>query len=293
MSSLLDLLAAKFPTAKRTTLREMIANGRVFVDGELARTAKHPVTEHSSVKVSDTSRTGRRDDRAPKVKPLPFDIIHEDADLLVIDKPAGLITSSGPKDKRPTAIGYLRTYFAKVEPRAIIGLVHRLDADASGLLVFSKHDRSFEALKDQFAEKTAGRMYAAIVVGQPKPPVGRIESRLIELADGRVQTTRSTMKGEQAITHYEVVESKAGFSLLEVTLETGRKHQIRVHLAEKGHPIVGDTDYSGDIDPRIAGRLMLAARKLDLEHPRTHRRIEFELPKLPAEMRAWWDELIK
>jgi 23S rRNA pseudouridine1911/1915/1917 synthase len=282
--SLLDLLQKQFPQSTRTTLRAMIAGGRVYVDGVVARTAKHPVVASSAVRVME--RVAARTALAPE---LPFEILYEDTDVIAIDKPWGVITSSGAKDKRPTAIAMLRAHFASIDPRIEVGLVHRLDADASGVIIFSKNDPAFHALKDQFKDKSAGRIYNAIVIGTPRPPSGTLESRLHELPDGRVVTVRNPHRGEHAVTHYKTLESQRGVSLVEVSLETGRKHQIRVHLSELGTPIVGDPLYSGDIDPRIAPRLMLVAKRLDLEHPRTGKRIQIEVRSLPAEMIEWWD----
>jgi RluA family pseudouridine synthase len=281
--TLLDLLQKQFPQSTRTTLRGMIAAGRVYVDGVLARTAKHPVVASSAVRIAD--RIAAREALTPA---LPYDILYEDADVIAIDKPWGVITSSGPKDKRPTVIGTLRAHFRQIDPRIEVGLVHRLDADASGVIIFSKNDPTFRALKAQFKDKSAGRVYAALVIGTPRPPSGTVESRLHELPDGRVVSIRNKNKGEEAVTHYETIETKNGISLVEVTLETGRKHQIRVHLSERGTPIVGDPMYSVAVDPRIAPRLMLVAKYLELEHPRTGKRMAIEVKSLPQEMLDWW-----
>jgi 23S rRNA pseudouridine1911/1915/1917 synthase len=217
---------------------------------------------------------------------LPFAIIHEDADVLVVDKPSGLLTSTVPGERRPTLLAIVRAHVeVSAPPRGRpprVGLIHRLDRDASGLLVFSKTHESYLSLKRQFFEHSLERTYTAVVRGAPTPPAGRVQSRLVERADGTVYSARRPGEGERAVTDYEVVERGKGHSLVRVTLHTGRKHQIRVHLSERGAPIVGDTMY-GQAAQRPRGkerpaeeRLMLAATRLSFTHPRTGERLTFE-----------------
>ncbi|HEX2973371.1 MAG TPA: RluA family pseudouridine synthase, partial [Tepidisphaeraceae bacterium] len=279
---LMDWLITKYPTAKRTTLRQMVEQGRVSINGQPARTLKVPVGETDKVQVDQRpERTG------PSLSPL--ELIHEDEDILVINKPAGLLTSTTPKEPRPTAIAVIRKYLATREPRARAGVIHRLDRDASGLLVFSKNNDAYESLKQQFFKHSVERVYTAVIHGVLVPPAGRIESDLVELPDGTVRTTRIPTKGQHAITDYQTLKTAGGIggignvSLLRVTLQTGRKHQIRTHLAQKGHPIVGDPVYGDVKDDK--SRLLLAATTLSLDHPRTGQRLTFEIP-LPAEIRA-------
>ncbi|MBV8780121.1 MAG: RluA family pseudouridine synthase [Phycisphaerae bacterium] len=202
---------------------------------------------------------------------LPFTIVHEDRDVLVIDKPPGLLSSSGARDRRVTAWGVVQDYLAATDRAARPGLIHRLDRDASGLLVFSKNSSAYRSLKSQFFHHTVTRAYAAVVHGKINPAKGRIESRLIERVDG---TVRSTGRGGQrAITDYETIESNKSFSLLRVTLLTGRKHQIRVQLSEREHPIVGDAVYgsSDKLEP-----LRLTAIELQFDHPTNGERVTFK-----------------
>jgi 23S rRNA pseudouridine1911/1915/1917 synthase len=203
-------------------------------------------------------------------------IIFEDRDVIVINKPAGLLTSTVPRERRVTAIALLRDHVAKREPRARVGVVHRLDRDASGLLVFSKNHEAYRALKHQFFHHTVSRVYAALVHGKPNPPRGKIQSRLVEHPDGSVHSTkRPPPHGQRAMTEYEVVEHRTGKSLLKVTLHTGRKHQIRAHLSERGCPIVGDQMYGKPRDE--SPKLMLTASELEFDHPRSGKRVRFTL----------------
>jgi len=206
-------------------------------------------------------------------------IVYEDDDILVVDKPAGLLTSTGPRERRPTLLARVQTHVAGNQSRARVGLIHRLDRDASGLLVFSKNDPAYRSLKSQFFHHTVGREYRAVVHGVPVPPAGRIETRLVERADGTVYSTRQHGKGQRAITDYEVIRTEGKSSLLRVILQTGRKHQIRVHLSGRGTPVVGDISYGPD--KSAARRLMLAATRLTLAHPRTGDSMTFAIPIPP------------
>lgn len=278
---LAELLAKRFPESSRTKLREMIAGKRVLVDGQIARTLKQLVPENCTIDV--LGRVEARQRLAPAV---PYPIVFEDRDLLVIDKPAGVITSSGDRDTRATAFDVIAEHYAGIDNKVEIGLVHRLDKDASGLIVFSKNQPTFDALKAQFADKSAKRIYTAIVLGKPKEAEGRIESKLVELADGTVKSTTHRDYGDLAATRWSIVEKRGRHTMLRVELETGRKHQIRVHLAEAGTPIAGDVLYHPHANQ--APRLMLVAAELTLTHPRAKQAMTWKT-ELPREVREWWD----
>jgi 23S rRNA pseudouridine1911/1915/1917 synthase len=273
-ATLLDRLQTLFPTAKRTTLRRMLAEGRVVVNGVAA------VRASQQLKPNDDVRLVAAKQRDPSHLIVPLTIVFEDADLLVVDKPAGLLTSTVAGEKRPTALALVRGYVSAKEPKARVGLIHRLDRDASGLLVFSKSHRAYESLKTQFFKHTVERIYEATVHGLPEPAMGTIESRLVERADGSVYSTRQISKGQFAVTEYELVGSSGETSTVRVRLQTGRKHQIRVHFSEKGWPIVGDSVYGGE--NRIAGGLRLRAVRLEIDHPITGRRMTFDAPVQPG-----------
>jgi 23S rRNA pseudouridine1911/1915/1917 synthase len=275
--TLLDWLAVQYPTAKRETLRRMFRDGRVTVNGARPANLKTQIGTNDQVAVSD-----RRPPPRAMHSRLPFRIVHEDEDVLIVDKPPGLLTSTVAREKRPTLLAAVRTYVLSREPRARVGLIHRLARDACGVLVLSISDEAYQSLKSQFFHHRVTREYLAITEGIPSPREGRIVSWLLERADGTVYSTRESRRGERAVTHFQVIETSKARALVRVRLETGRKHQIRVHLAQRKTPIVGDSVYGGKKD---APRLMLIAVKLGFEHPRTGKTVEFELQP-PKEFQA-------
>ncbi|CAN5510661.1 RluA family pseudouridine synthase [soil metagenome] len=270
---LIDWLTEKYPTSKKTTLKRMVEQGRVTINGRPADRLKTPLEPKDVVEVRDRNDSATASKR-PSLTPLV--LVYEDADLLVIDKPPGLLTSTVPREKRPTALAIVKAYLAG-DHRARVGLVHRLDRDASGVLIFAKSATAYDSLKAQFFHHHVSRVYEAIVHGKPKEAKGTIESLLVESKEGKVFATRDISTGQPAVTHFEVVESSGGQSTLRVRLETGRKHQIRAHLSGMGNPIVGDTVY-GPIPP-AAPQLRLRAMELEIEHPRTGKRVTFRAPE--------------
>ncbi len=269
MQTLLEWLIAKYPNAKRQTLREMVGQRRVTINGELAKSLKEAVGESDKVSV------GKKRERV-RASIEPLKIVHEDQDVLVVIKPPGLLTSTTVRERRATAIGIVRDYLADREPRARAGIVHRLDRDAAGLLVFSKNNQAYQSLKRQLFEHTVVREYLAVVHGKVSPKKGRIESNLVELKDGSVRDTFAPGKGQKAVTEYEVVKQRTKMAVVRVRLQTGRKHQIRAHFAQRKNPVVGDSMYEG---PQPSGtRLLLAAEKLGFDHPRSAERMTFEIP---------------
>jgi len=249
----------------------MVEDGRVTINGRRVVRIKTPITESDKVEVHERVRSIAK----PSIAPLA--IVYEDEDLLIVDKPPGLLTSTVPSEKRPTAIAIVKNYLA-ANRKARPGLVHRLDRDASGLLVFAKTLAAFDSLKSQFYHHTVGRVYEAKVHGVPEPAEGTIVARLVESKEGKVFIARDPKSGQSAVTRYKLVETVAGVSRIRVTLETGRKHQIRAHLSSHGNPIVGDTVYGPN--PPKHPQLQLRAIELDLDHPRTGKRMEFRVGRL-------------
>lgn len=209
-----------------------------------------------------------------KHQPKGLKILHEDQDIIVVSKIAGLLTMGNDREKERTAHFILNDYVKKGNPRSRnrVFIVHRLDRDTSGLLVFAKNLDSKYYLQDYWQEFS--KKYFTVVYGNLKEKEGEISSYLYENKDFRVSSINDPHKGKLAKTAYKVIKETRKFSLLEVDLITGRKHQIRVHLSEMGHPVVGDRVYG----PGEKGtkRLALHSASLTIDHPYTHKEMTFE-----------------
>jgi 23S rRNA pseudouridine1911/1915/1917 synthase len=203
-----------------------------------------------------------------------LDIVFEDEFLIVINKPAGLLTIASETERVRTAYAELWSYAARKRPRESIFIVHRLDREASGLIVFAKTPEVKEYLQNQFKDHSAGRTYIAVVEGMVQPNQFTVRTWLAENAALRVYSTRKRSEGKEAVTHIRVLGRGRKASLIEVHLETGRKHQIRVHMAERGHPIVGDRAYGAT--PSAIRRLALHGARLEFCHPRNGEKMRFE-----------------
>ena len=200
-------------------------------------------------------------------------IVFEDQHVIVVDKPAGLLTMATDAERSRTVYAALRAYLNSKKPRETLFIVHRLDREASGLLVFAKTPQAKEKLQDQFKDHSAGRRYVVVVEGGVKADDFTIRSYLTENAAYRVYSTHNKKIGKLAITHVRVLKRNAKTTVLEVRLETGRKHQIRVHLAESGHPVVGDKNYGTGWNP--IRRLALHGAHLQFNHPKTGKLMTF------------------
>ncbi|HET7710683.1 MAG TPA: RluA family pseudouridine synthase, partial [Thermoanaerobaculia bacterium] len=200
-------------------------------------------------------------------------LLHEDDDVLVVFKSHGLLTVATEREREATVQAYLNRYLADKRGQRV-HVVHRLDRETSGILVFAKHLEAREMLKEQFAAHTVDRLYVAIIEGTMPEDSGTIRSHLREMPDLRMKSVDSHPDAKLAVTHYETVVSNAAYSMLEVTLETGRKNQIRAHLSEAGHPILGDRLYGSEVNP--IERLALHARRLGFDHPASGKRMAFE-----------------
>lgn len=213
--------------------------------------------------------------------PTGLGILHEDRDILVASKPAGMLTMASDTEKIKTAYFALTDYVRKGNPKSRnrIFIVHRLDRDTSGIVLFAKTEEAKRKLQDAWEQTT--KHYAAVVHGTMDKPQGKIISYLVESSVHKVYATQDSSKGKLSQTAWSVVREKGGVTLLDVELLTGRKHQIRVHMADIGHPVVGDKKYGqpGDRSPRLA----LHARELVFHHPYSGAEVRIEAP-IPVEM---------
>ncbi len=199
-------------------------------------------------------------------------IVFEDKDILLVEKPAGLLTVATAHEQEKTAYAYLRQHLKGSSPRQNLFIVHRLDKFVSGVLVFAKSVLVQARLQDLFSGHNIRRRYWAIVQGRVEKDRGVIRSYLAEDRAGRMHSISDGSRGKLAVTHYRVLRRFPQLTTLEVTLETGRKNQIRAHLSEMGHPVVGDRGYGSSANP--LGRLGLHAFLLGFKHPTTGETIE-------------------
>ena len=259
-SELLDLLIAMHPDSSKTTLRSWIQQKRVLVDGEIVIIAKQKVLQGQKIEV--TKKTLLIED--------DVEILFEDRHIAVINKPAGLLSVATAFDIYHTAHNMLK----KRNPGKVIYPVHRLDRETSGVMVFAYSSAARDHFKKLFHAHDIERKYVAIVENTVKEPEGTWKSYLIEDPTYHV-ASRKTPEGEAklAITHYKVLSQKKQTALIELTLETGRKNQIRVHCQENGHPIIGDKKYGALTDP--IQRLGLHAVHLGFIHPFTKKMMRF------------------
>lgn len=272
--TLLELLFNAFPERKRTDIRRWVANGQVAVDGTAAAHGDTPVNPGQEVSVNfSRSFGGLRD---PRVQ-----IVYEDDDFVVVNKAAGLLSVAADNQRRraqenasqETAYSIVRGYVKRQNPHNDLFILHRLDRDTSGLLAFAKRQNIQEALRANWNNMVAQRQYVAVLSGTLAPAEGTVKSYLVEDANYDVRSTDRPGEGKLAITQYKTLATGNGLTLAEFNLATGRKNQIRVHMKEKGCPVVGDSRYGTKASP--LGRLCLHAQCLKLVHPLTRRMMQF------------------
>ncbi|HEY7473104.1 MAG TPA: RluA family pseudouridine synthase, partial [Gemmatimonadota bacterium] len=238
----IDRALAGLVPLSRTRIRRAIEAGGVRVDGVTVRRASEPVEAGSEIVVEIEPKAESTLDPAD----IPLTILWEDEDCLVVDKPAGLVVHPGPGHPGETLVNALlhhRPEVAGVGDERKAGLVHRLDRDTSGCLLVAKNDAAHRALSDQFAARTVEKRYWAFAWGHLRGTEGVFDAPIGRSTRDRQQMSSRTRRGRRAVTRWRVVETYVVGQWLEVELETGRTHQIRVHLAEAGHPVIGDARY--------------------------------------------------
>ena len=291
-------LAAALPTMSRERLKTLVQGGRLSgVAGVIWDPATKVKGGEALTLVVPAPRPAGNE-----AQDIPLTIVFEDAHLLVVDKPAGLVVHPAAGNLDGTLVNALLHHCAGrlsgIGGVARPGIVHRIDKDTSGLLVVAKTDPAHEGLAAQFARHSVERRYTAIVAGVPVPPAGRIEGALARsTANRQKMAIVGAGRGKHAVTHYRTVQAFAGAAQVECRLETGRTHQIRVHMASIGHALLGDGVYGrtpGRLAPLLKGlhflRQALHAATLGFQHPVTQEFLSFESP-LPADMLALIDGL--
>ncbi len=264
----------------RSSAERLIEAGRVRIDGQ-ARPKRHMVVAGERIEVDEPAAPSPS---AATPASLPFGIAYEDEHLLVVDKPAGMVVHPARGHREGTLAQALAGRVAGGEDPARSGIVHRLDRDTSGLLVVARSEAVHRDLKALIASREMRREYLTLVEGHPPARSGTIDAPIGR--DRRVRTRVSTDSAEprEARTHFELERALPAFSLLSVSLETGRTHQIRAHLLAIGHPVAGDPEY-GTRGLLGLERQFLHATRLSFEHPVTGKRLEIASP-LPSDLAA-------
>ncbi|HEX8959976.1 MAG TPA: RluA family pseudouridine synthase [Geobacteraceae bacterium] len=297
-----SFIARSLASLTRSAVQRLVDEGLVTVDGR---------PQKASLKLRGGERIAVR---IPPPKPaeaaaedIPLDVMYEDDDLVVVNKPPGMVVHPGAGTSGGTLVNALLAHcrdLSGIGGTLRPGIVHRIDKDTSGVLVVAKNDRAHLSLAHQFKEHTIKRVYLALVYGSPKGDRGRIESVIGRHPTDRKKMSGKAGRGKHAVTHWQVIGRFGSITLMRLKLETGRTHQIRVHLSESGHPLVGDQVYGGSgrlagiNDPRLKAliremdRQALHAKTLGFIHPATGKYLEFdtELPEDMARIVAYLDK---
>ncbi|GAB7028077.1 RluA family pseudouridine synthase [Geotalea toluenoxydans] len=295
-------IARTVETLTRAAVQRLMESGMITVNGMPPKPSlKLKGGEQLKIAVPPPVEAG------PAPENIPLEILYEDRDLVVVNKDAGMVVHPGAGNSGGTLVNALLghcTDLSGIGGELRPGIVHRIDKDTSGILVVAKNDASHLALSEQFREHSIKRIYIAIVYGSPKTDSGRLESIIGRHPVDRKRMSGKARHGKHAVTHWRVIGRYPGMCLIRLRLETGRTHQIRVHLSEAGHPLVGDEVYGGGArldsvkDPvlrrlvRELGRQALHAKTLGFVHPSTKEYLEFDTD-LPQDMATIVEHLEK
>lgn len=267
---LMEFLAAKMPDASRTKLKSLLSKRVVYVDKVITTQFNFPLKPGMKVEISKDK--GRKEFSNRLLK-----IVYEDPYIIVVEKKEGLLSVNTDRQKERTAYSILNEYVQRSAKQKRVHIVHRLDRDTSGLMMFAKDEKTQKTLRDKWHDIVTDRRYVAVVTGEMEKDNGTMVSWLTDRTL-YVSSSKFDDGGSKSITHYHTIKRANGYSLMELDLETGRKNQIRVHMQDLGHPIIGDGRYGGEDTPNPIGRLALHAFKLCFYHPITNELMEFETP---------------
>ena len=270
---LLEFLLANLTSKSRNNIKQLLKNHQVLVNGAPITQFDFEVIAKDIVSISPypVKKNGKRISKLP--------ILYEDDELIVINKPSGLLSIADDKDKEHTAYRYMMDYVREENPKNRIFVVHRIDKETSGVMIFTKSLELKETLQDNWNQLVKLREYIAIVEGHFDVKEGTRVSNLLQAKTNLMYSSKNPKEGLKAITHYWVLEEIEDFSLMRVHIDTGRKNQIRVHMKDLGHNVVGDDKYGSTLDP--IKRLGLHARILEFDHPNKDKHFKFiaDVPK--------------
>lgn len=268
---LLEFLFSAMPHRKHTTVKNLLQHRQIAVNGTPTTQFDHPLSPGDKIDVNLSREFIIFRHRRVK-------LVYEDEDIIVIEKGYGLLSVGTGKANEETAYDIMKEYLKLKDPRNKIFVIHRLDRDTSGLMMFAKNQEAKEIMQHNWNNMVLNRTYVAMVEGTPENEKGTIKSYLKENAAFEVYSTDNPEEGQLAVTRYKILKKKAGYTLLELELDTGRKNQIRVHMKDLGNPIAGDRKYGAKSSP--VHRLALHAQTLRFVHPTTRKEMNF-VAKLP------------
>lgn len=278
-ATLLDILKSMQPQASTNVLRKMLTNQRITVDEETIHRAKQIITKGQIVEILPKPKISVQEEREQQAKTNNLDILFEDEAILVVNKPAGLLSVATDRLEQDTLHNRCVEYCRSQRKNGWCYIVHRLDKATSGIMVFAKSEKVKLELQDQFAQQLVHRHYVALVEGQS--PAGRADHNLIEDKNLRVYVSdKKTKTSKRAVTTWDILAQGEHETLLSVVIETGRRHQIRVAMAENGTPVVGDKMHGAVTN--LHGRICLHAVALEFLHPSNDDPVRFESEYNPA-----------
>lgn len=275
-------LAYRLDDVSRSYIQKLIKEGLILVNGNEIK-ARYRVKMGDYIQI----KFPNREQKEPIPENLPLDIVFEDRDIVIVNKPEGMVVHPAPGNPTGTLVNALLYHVDSLYPSKDIlrpGIVHRLDKDTSGLLVVAKNEIAYNSLIQQLKSRDVERIYEALVYGVLDSDEGTINVPIGRHPVDRKRMTVRKENGKEAITHFKVLEKFQDYTLLEASLETGRTHQIRVHMAYINHPIVGETVYSKRKNEFGLKSQLLHARKLGFIHPRRGKYMEFEI-ELPVKFK--------
>lgn len=267
-TELLQFLLETLKDQSRNSVKSLLSNHRVSVDGAPITQFNFKLYKGDTVIISKTPIHKKTRSNLP--------IIYENDEMIVINKPSGLLSIASDKEKGSTAYRMLTDYVQQKDKHNRIFVVHRLDEDTSGVLMVAKNAKLQQALQDNWNDLVSKRGYYAIVEGKMEQKSGTVKSYLKKNAQNMMYSSKKEGDGQFSVTHYKVIEETDKYSLLDVHIDSGRKNQIRVHLGDLGHHVIGDDKYGNPSNP--IKRLGLHAYELELRHPLTNKLMKFTAP---------------
>ena len=272
---LLDFLKQNFPNSSTNKLRKMLSHGRIEVNRITIHKAKHQLVPNDIVELLEKPRKEIKPQTEIKFKNYSIDLIYEDDHILVVEKPAKLLSVATDKLEADTLHSKCVDYLKQNDPKSWAYIVHRLDKETSGVMILAKTKSAKEYLQEQFSHREVYRIYHTLVEGMLNNESGTIKQYLTEDKNLNIKSTSKNNKfGKQAITHFETLTKHESTTLVRIMIETGRRHQIRMAMQSMGHPIVGDSLHGAQTNP--FSRICLHATSLEFLHPETDEPMRFE-----------------